>query len=80
MPLLAGQRPSAKGLKSTLGRYSDRSEAVVQPMRRARSRKLGTFARQIENPSANTPDATARGPRTDSAKLAMPTVTPNADR
>ena len=48
--------------------------------RRALPRKLGTFARQITNPSANTTDATASGPRTDSATLAMPSVTPNADR
>ena len=48
--------------------------------RRARSRKLGTLARRSANPSANTTDATASGPRTDSAKLAMPIVTPNAER
>jgi hypothetical protein len=48
--------------------------------RRARSRKLGTFARRIANPSANTTNATASARRTDSAKLAMPNVTPNADR
>jgi hypothetical protein len=44
------------------------------------TKDLLSFARQIANPSANITDATASGPRTASAKLAMPTVTPNADK